>query len=200
MKAGVARLADVTQAVPGGYNDVVTTDPDLVSAAQRGDANAFAALLDRHTPVCVRYATRMLGNREDAEDVAQEAFVRAFRALGRYDGSVTFRTWLMTILVNRCRSALDARRRRDAWMIADDAMVARASVEPADDASAIRDAIARALTRLEPAQREAFLLKHVEQLSYDEMARVTGSGVSALKMRVQRACERLQVLLEEDRA
>ena len=193
------RRDDVTPLVSSGYNDVVTTDADLVNAAQRGDVSAFAALVDRHTPVCVRYATRMLGNREDAEDVAQEAFVRAHRALERYDGSVAFRTWLMTILVNRCRTALGVRHRRDAWLVADDDLIARAAVPPQDDGAALRDAIERALTRLDAAQREAFLLKHVEQLSYDEMARITGVGVSALKMRVQRACERLQVLLEEDR-
>jgi RNA polymerase sigma-70 factor, ECF subfamily len=62
----------------------------------------------------------------------------------------------------------------------------------------LRDAIERALARLEPAQREAFLLKHVESLSYEEMATATGVGMSALKIRVQRACERLQASLRED--
>jgi DNA-directed RNA polymerase specialized sigma24 family protein len=71
---------------------------------------------------------------------------------------------------------------------------------PAGDGDmALRDAIDRALTRLDPQQREAFLLKHVEQLNYDEIAAMTGTGVSALKMRVQRARERLQVLLKDER-
>jgi RNA polymerase sigma-70 factor, ECF subfamily len=175
------------------------TDASLVRAVLDGNAAAFTALVDRHARTCLRFASRMLGNREDAEDVTQEAFVRAHGALGRYDESMAFRTWLMTILVNRCRTALEARRRRNARVIADDEAVATAATPGESRSAALRDAIERALERLEPAQREAFLLKHVEQLTYEEMSAMTGAGVSALKMRVQRACEHLQVMLEEDR-
>jgi RNA polymerase sigma-70 factor (ECF subfamily) len=63
--------------------------------------------------------------------------------------------------------------------------------------TAWREEIERALSRLDPEQREAFLLKHVEELSYEEMAEITGAGISALKMRVKRACDRLRQLLEE---
>lgn len=192
-------LVDVTQPAHAGYNGAVTPDAALVRSALDGDASAFAALLDRHSRMCLRYATRMLGNREDAEDAAQEAFVRAYAALDRYDGRVAFRTWLMTILINRCRTAIGTRRQRDLHVVVDEELTGRAAVAPPGDDIALRDAIERAVAQLDPAQREAFLLKHVEQLSYDEMAEMTGAGVSALKMRVQRACERLQDLLEEDR-
>jgi RNA polymerase sigma-70 factor, ECF subfamily len=84
-------------------------------------------------------------------------------------------------------------------VVVDGAAVERAHVDATDVDAALRFSIEHALAKLEPAQREAFLLKHVEQLSYDEMALVTGVGVSALKMRVQRACDRLQVLLEDER-
>lgn len=188
----------VTAPVAAGYNETTMTDASLVRAVLEGNASAFTALVDRHARLCLRFATRMLGNREDAEDVTQEAFLRAYSALSRYDETIAFRTWLMTILVNRCRTALETRRRRDARVIADDLAVATAAA-PAGEDTALRDAIARALDRLDAPYREAFLLKHVEQLSYEEMSKVTGAGMSALKMRVQRACERLQLLLKEDR-
>jgi len=170
----------------------------LVRAVLAGDPAAFALLVDRHAPACLRFANRMLGNREDAEEATQEAFLRAHRALVRYDERLQFRTWLMSILANRCRTALLHRHRRMSRVVVDGAAVDRA-VEPSTDDAGLRDAIERALARLDAAQREAFVLKHVEMLSYEEMAEITGTGVSALKMRVRRACERLQIMLREDR-
>jgi RNA polymerase sigma-70 factor (ECF subfamily) len=174
------------------------TDAMCVRAVLDGDSAAFAMLVDRHAPACIRFATRMLGSREDAEDVTQETLVRAHRALVRFDAGMSFRTWIMSILINRCRTALLHRRRRTARVVLDEGAVDRAQVDGSASQAELRDAIERALARLDPAQREAFLLKHVESLSYEEMATMTGVGVSALKMRVQRACERLQVALQED--
>lgn len=169
----------------------------LVRRTLDGDGHAFTMLVDRHAPVCLRYATRMLGSVEDAEDVTQDSLYRAYRALGSYEQSTAFRTWLMAILINRCRSALLYRGRREA-RVRVDADAVQAAFIPADvDAFAARDSIQRALAALHPDLREAFLLKHVEQLSYDEMAAATGIGVSALKMRVKRACDQLRVALED---
>jgi len=181
------------------YHAVEMTDAMLVSRALEGDPAAFAVLVDRHAPVCLRFATRMLGSTEDAEEVTQETLVRVHRTLSRYDAQMSFRTWMMSILVNRCRSAMLHRHRRTTRVVLDEEAVKRASVRSTAHDVELRDAIERALVQLEPAQREAFLLKHVELLSYDEIAAVTGVGLSALKMRVQRACDRLQLLLEEDR-
>jgi RNA polymerase sigma-70 factor (ECF subfamily) len=189
----------VTPLPARGYHAEEMSDAMLARAARAGDAEAFAALVDRHARVCIRYAKRMLGSHQDAEDVAQETFLRAHRALARYDEAMSFRTWLMSILINRCRTSLLHRRRRAARVVLDERAVDEASVESSASDAALRDAIERALSRLDPDQREAFLLKHVESLSYEEMSAVTGVGISALKMRVRRACERLQLLLEEDR-
>jgi RNA polymerase sigma-70 factor (ECF subfamily) len=174
------------------------TDAMCVRAVLDGDSAAFAMLVDRHAPACIRFATRMLGSREDAEDVTQETLVRAHRSLARFDDGMSFRTWIMSILINRCRTALLHRRRRTARVVLDEGAVDRAQVDGSASQAELRDAIERALARLDPAQREAFLLKHVESLSYEEMATMTGVGISALKMRVQRACERLQAALQED--
>src|ERR1044071_2773319 len=89
------------------------TDEMLVRRALDGDGRAFTALVDRHAGACLRYATRMLGSIEDAEDVTQDSLYRAYRALPTSEHSTAFRTWLMPILINRCRSALLYRGRRE---------------------------------------------------------------------------------------
>ena len=180
-----------------GFNPVVMTDATLVRRVLEGDTAAFTMLVDRHAAACTRFAMRMLGNREDAEDATQESFIRAYRSLGRYEERQAFRTWLFQILVNRCRTAALRRQRRQRMFLVDDNAVALASVRPAAESSGVREELQRAIDALDPDQREAFLLKHVEQLSYDEMAAATGVGVSALKMRVKRACDRMQWLLRE---
>jgi RNA polymerase sigma-70 factor (ECF subfamily) len=171
------------------------TDATLVRRVLEGDTAAFTLLVDRHAAACTRFAMRMLGNREDAEDVTQESFLRAYRSLARYEERQAFRTWLFQILVNRCRTAAVRRQRRQRMFLVDDHAVASASVRPVAESTELRAELQRAIETLDPDQREAFLLKHVEQMSYDEMADATGVGVSALKMRVKRACDRMQWLL-----
>ncbi len=171
------------------------TDASLVGRVLGGDKRAFTALVDRHSPACLRFATRMLGNREDAEDATQEAMMRAYRALDAFDERSVFRTWLFAILVNQCRTVALRRARRWRRVASDEGEVDRASVEPEANEVELHHDLERALHVLDPTHREAFLLKHVEQLEYTEMAAVTGASVSALKMRVKRACTRLQMAL-----
>ena len=173
------------------------TDGVLVRAALNGDDRAFTTLVDRHAPACLRFAKRMLGELADAEDAAQETFLRAFNALRSYDAATPFRTWLFAILVNRCRTSLLRRSRRERRVVRDEVEVEHAAPEDEARAFEFREEIAWALGALPAEQREAFLLKHVEDLSYDEMVVVTGAGASALRMRVKRACDRLQILLDE---
>lgn len=180
-----------------GIHHVETTDGDLVRRVLAGDAHAYAGLVARHRSRLVRYARHVLGNREDAEEAVQDALVRAYRSLARCDGAENYGRWLFGILVNRCRTRYGQAARRSAVVVHDDVAIAEAEAPGDADEAGWRDAVRRALDRLEPVYREAFLLKHVEDLSYDEMAELTGLGVSALKMRVSRACERLRVMLEE---
>jgi len=190
----------VTQPDVPGFNLATMTDAMLVRRVLDGDTAAFTTLVDRHAAACTRFATRMLGNREDAEDATQETFLRAYRSLARYEERQAFRTWLFQILINRCRTAAVRRQRRHRMFLVDDSAIAAASVRPAVDAGDLRAELKRAIDALDPDQREAFLLKHVEQLSYHEMAAATGIGVSALKMRVKRACDRMQWVLREGEA
>ena len=173
-------------------------DSVLVRRALDGEDRAFTALVDRHAGACLRFATRMLGSREDAEDATQEALLRAYRALATYDDSTSFRTWLFAILVNRCRTTLLRRSRRLRRVLTDDEAVSRAASTSEARSVELREELSSALERLDADQREAFLLKHVEQLGYEEMATITGASISALKMRVKRACARLQDLLREE--
>ena len=172
------------------------SDSVLVAAVLGGDVNAFAALVRRYRDAYTRFAVRMLGCPADADDALQLAFLRAYRGLAGCRDPERFRAWLYQIVVNECRTLASRRTRRER-RFADDALEFQAAPEAGSDGdSALRAEIQRAVDQLIPEQREAFLLKHVEELSYDEIAEITGVGISALKMRVKRACERLRELLE----
>jgi len=156
--------------------------------------------VDRHYDACLRFATLRLRNRHEAEDVVQESFVRAYRSLPKYEERGRFKSWLFQIVVNRCRTRGRRLGRRPATIELDGA----AEAVPADGADTDglvlwRLELERAIDELPEALRDAFLLRCVEDWSYEEMAKVTGVGVSALKMRVSRARERLQVRLDEVR-
>jgi RNA polymerase sigma-70 factor, ECF subfamily len=169
----------------------------LVRAAQQGDVRAFAALVDAYYARCLRFALHMLSNRSDAEEAVQDTFVRVYRALPSYEERESFEPWLFRILANRCRSA-GARERRRSELVEFGEVPDRPSERRHDDAIAWREEISRALATLPPEQREAFLMRHVDDLTYDDMAIATGAGISALKMRVKRACDALKQLLTED--
>lgn len=179
---------------------VELSDGALVRQVLDGDVDAYAVLIGRYRARFARYAVHMLGNREDAEEALQDAFIRAWRALGRCREPERFDAWLFRILANRCRTRGGRRQRYEATFVQDERVLRLAphQAPPATEGEPAWDeAVDRALTSLEPEQREAFLLKYVEELSYEEMAELTGEGISALKMRVKRAADRLRGLLEE---
>ena len=171
-------------------------DTELVAAAVGGDVEAFAELSRRYRGLYTRFAVRMLGSRDDAEDVLQSAFIRAYRALDRCDPP-RFGAWLYQIVANECRTYVIRRARRERRLVRDEPRWRDAATPPVVDANDTLDDVRYALDELDVDQREAFLMKHVEELSYEEMAEITGDGISALKMRVKRACARLRELLEE---
>ncbi|MBK8250492.1 MAG: RNA polymerase sigma factor [Gemmatimonadetes bacterium] len=176
---------------------VQNDDAAIVARVLAGDTAAYAILVGRYRAQFARYAVRMLGTREDAEEALQDAFVRAYRSLARCDDPERFGSWLFRILANRCRTTGTRRGRREKTFVRDEGALLGAAHEHPAEQAAWREEIDRALARLDVEQREAFLLKHVEDLGYEEMSELTGVGVSALKMRVKRACERLRVLLQE---
>lgn len=163
------------------------TDAEYVARALQGESQARAALVGRHHTNCLRLARHLLGDDSDAEDVVQETFMRAFGALHRYEERDNFRAWLYRILVHRCRSAARGRARRRERFVSDERAVLVATVPGHARLLDAQRALARALAGLDLAHREAFLLKVGEELEYEEIARLTGVGVAALKMRVKRA-------------
>jgi RNA polymerase sigma-70 factor (ECF subfamily) len=173
------------------------SDAVLVRRVLDGDVEAYAGLVTRYRDRLGRYALHRLGNQADAEDAVQETFVRAYRALEGCATPERFGAWLFQILVNRCRTIGGQRVRRERVVMTNEAALAEADVDHPAEQHAWGEAIRWALDRLTAEQREAFLLKHVEDLSYEEMAEMTGEGISALKMRVKRACEALRTLLAE---
>ena len=173
------------------------SDGLLVRRVLAGEIEAYAGLVERYRDRLGRYATRMLGNPADAEEALQDSFVRGYRSHHRCTDPERCGAWMFGILVNRCRTYGARRARQNRVMVSNDYALASASVEHTADRHAWRETIERALERLPQDQREAFLLKHVEELSYDEMHEATGVSVPALKMRVLRAREELRRLLAE---
>jgi RNA polymerase sigma-70 factor (ECF subfamily) len=175
------------------------TDAELVARACAGEVEAFGRLVDRYYDDCTRFARRMLGNRDDAEDALQEAFVHAYRGLLRYRERDAFRGWLYRIVVNECRRLAARRWRNERRVVHDDGVLERVASHEENGAE-LRDDLQNSLSRLEPMLREAFLLKYGEELEYGEMAEMTGASISALKMRVKRAKDQLRPMLEREGA
>ncbi|MEO8139833.1 MAG: RNA polymerase sigma factor [Gemmatimonadota bacterium] len=175
---------------------MTATDAELVARVRRGDLAGYAELVTRHRSSLERFAYHLLGSREDAEDALQDTLLRGYRAIDRCEQPERVRSWLLQILINRCRTRLTRREPivRDA---AADQALDRAVVPDESEGAAWREEIQRALAALAPEQREAFLLKHVEELTYEEISALTAVTVPALKMRVSRACERLRQLLKD---
>jgi RNA polymerase sigma-70 factor, ECF subfamily len=174
------------------------SDAEIIAAVLGGDTGMYRHLVLRYQNTYRRYATRVLGSGDDADDALQLAFVRAFRGLASCRTPERFAAWLYQIVVNECRTFASRRTRRERRIVADEELLHQIAVgeQPESGSLGIED-VQRALDDLPLEQREAFVLKHVEDLSYDEMADLTGASVSALKMRVKRACDRLRELLEE---
>jgi RNA polymerase sigma-70 factor (ECF subfamily) len=174
-----------------------SSDGVIVARVLRGDVDVFRVLVHRYRDRYARYAFHMLGNREDAEEALQDAFTRAYRSLARCEDPERFGAWLFRILVNRCRTLGARRGRRARTFVVDEGAMLEAAEDHPAERNAWREEIDRGLQTLRADQREAFLLKYVEDMGYDEMSQLTGVGVSALKMRVMRACDRLRELLSE---
>lgn len=174
------------------------TDGEIVRAVLAGDVELYAALVERYRDRFARYAVRMLGSHDAGEDAVQDALVRAFDRLADCRDPDKFAGWLFLILRNRCFA--EQRKHQREGRLPQDAADAVAAPERSDGAVERREsarALARAVGQLTPEQREAFVLKHVEGLSYEEIARLTGATVASLKMRMHRAYDRLRELMKE---
>jgi RNA polymerase sigma-70 factor (ECF subfamily) len=180
------------------------TDGALVVKARAGEAEAFRALVERHSHRLFQLAFRMTGNQEDAEDVVQDSFLRAFRRLDQLDGRASFGTWLYRIAANcsvdlvRSRIARFERRSVDGEI--EDAVFSIPAGGPSPERSAmssqIRDRVSEAMNDLSPAERTAFVLRHFEGMPMEEVGRVLGCCANTAKHSVFRAVHKLRRALE----
>lgn len=174
------------------------TDEEIVRAVLAGDAECYGVLVARYRDRYARFAARMLGSRDAAEDAVQDALVRAFDRLADCREPDKFAGWLFLILRNRCFA--ERRRNQREARLPEAAAEAVAAPERSDrrlERTERLGALERAVGTLTPEQREAFVLKHVEGMSYEQMAGVTGATVASLKMRMHRAYDRLRELMKE---
>ena len=178
-----------------------TPDPvviEWVQAALEGDQDAFAELVYTYQDSVYNLCYRMLSERTEAEDAAQEAFLRAYLNLQRYDPGRSFKTWLLTIASNHCIDRL--RRRRMTWLSIDDPLpsLTLSSDEPEPEDELIRHeqsaAIQSILNELNPDYRAAVVLRYWYDFSYNEIADVLDTTESAIKSRLFRA---RQILAEK---
>lgn len=187
---------------------MVTHVPDdaLVARCQRGDKHAFGTLVERYADRVYAVCRRWVGDRAIAEEVAQEAFVAAWRALPGFRGDARFHSWLMRIVVNKCRNHHTYRTRRAHGrhdpLVTDDDKPTLQLVHggPGADASTHRtDASAlleRALDRLDEDQRSVLVLRDLEDLTYDEIGEMLGVPRGTVKSRLHRARAALADVLE----
>jgi RNA polymerase sigma-70 factor (ECF subfamily) len=181
----------------------VDSDEVLAVRAAAGDPAAFEALVLRYQSRVYRLVRILAGNLPEAEDLTQETFIRAYRAIGRFRRDSTFRTWLHRIAVNATWSHL-ARRRHGISLVAlesdADGNMAVTDVAACDDdpetALIRRQAIDRALATLSTEARLVITLRDIQGLEYQEIATITGVPIGTVESRLFRARRRLRPLLE----
>ena len=173
----------------------------LIARSLEQDPDAFGQLVERYATIIVNLAYRMVGDRTEAEDLAQETFVAAFKALPRFRAESKFSTWLYRIAANKCKDWLRAKRPGQGAQDVDIDEVfdeGAAAEEQTPERLLSQQQVAaqldRAIQRLPPLYREAFVLKHVEGLSYEEMQEILNVNADTLKMRVYKG--RLQLSRE----
>jgi RNA polymerase sigma-70 factor, ECF subfamily len=182
---------------------ILDTEAVLVARARDGDVDAFEQLAGAHADRLFALLVRLLGDRAEAEDVAQEVMLRAWRGIGSFRGQSLFFTWLYRIAVNEANRSLDRSSRRPAYTSIEAAAVqlpAAGRDEPARRAeqAELREAISRALLGLPPDYRIAVVLHDVEGLSAPQAAEVAGCGQAAFKSRLHQARLRIRAAIGDD--
>jgi RNA polymerase sigma-70 factor, ECF subfamily len=177
-----------------------TPESELVARAKEGDLDAFEQLAGAHSDRLYTVVVRLVGDRVEAEDVVQETLLRAWRAIGRFQGRAMVFTWLYRIAVNESNRALERRSRRGTTVPVDDEAVqlpAPAHEGPArrTERKELRDALELAIADLDPPYRTALVLRDIEGLSTREAAKIVGVGEAAFKSRLHQARLRVRAAL-----
>ncbi|HUK73419.1 MAG TPA: sigma-70 family RNA polymerase sigma factor [Streptosporangiaceae bacterium] len=179
------------------------TEASLLARARAGDVGAFEQLAGAHADRLFAVLLRLLGDRSEAEDVAQEVMLRAWQGIGRFQGRSGFFTWLYRIAVNEANRSLDQRSRRPA-SVSIDAQALQLPASPHDEPprqaenSELRAALGKALTGLPPPYRTAIVLRDVEGLSTQQAAEIVGVGQAAFKSRLHQARLRVRAAIGDE--
>jgi len=186
----------VVQSVPS-HPQAPEADADqaIINRVLAGDRDAFSVLINRYSDPLYRHAVGMTGSPDDAADILQNSFIKAFHHLGEVRGR--FDAWVFRIVANGCKDWLKNIRRTHLSYEEDDQPSGYETPDEELDRGELRGHLDRALAALPASLREAFVMKHVEGRSYEDMAVMLDTTVGALKMRVHRAREALQKLLED---
>jgi RNA polymerase sigma factor (sigma-70 family) len=175
-------------------------EEELVTRAKRGELNAYEEIVRRHQTIAFRTAWLITGSAADAEEAAQDAFVKAHAALGRFREGSPFRPWLLTIVANEARNRVKAagRRERLALRVAEERRPGGAvpSPEAALLDSEQREELLAALAQLSPGDREAIACRYFLELSEEETAAALGCARGTVKSRLSRALDRLRARIE----
>jgi len=185
------------------------TEADIVARVLNGDRQAYALLVQEYKNPVYNLAYRMTGNPEDAEDIAQEAFLSSFRQLSRYDLKRSFFTWLYTISLNIIRNHLKKTGRRqndsrplrslhDAAVSDTEKAALQDSVNSDGSRKELEEQLESCLGRLSPDLRELIVLRFYQGLSFEAIADITGFSQSAVKMRVYRGLEKLREIMQKN--
>jgi len=175
----------------------------VIARAQRGDTNAFGTLVRVYQRRAYAAAYGVVGNRDDALELAQEAFIRAFRAIGRFDAKLPFYPWLHRIVRNTCLNHLKQRKRRgesSLESLTEDGFEfpeTTTGPEEAAELASLRDAIRKAMGGLTPPQREILELRHLLELSYSEISEQLGVPIGTVMSRLHGARKAMRLVLEE---
>jgi RNA polymerase sigma-70 factor (ECF subfamily) len=179
-------------------------DLRLIDRFKAGDISAFEEILLRHQDKIYNLCRRMLGNTHDAEDAAQDVFLKAYQNLDKFEPEASLHTWLYRIAVNTC---IDYKRRpffdslfkssRAGDEFVEDRPVDSPSPERLYESKQIRKAIQLALGRVSQKLRIVIILKEVENLSYEEISEVLDVSIGTVKSRISRAREELKALLKK---
>lgn len=172
------------------------SDGEVVRRVLSGDRESFRLLVRRHEDMLFAHAVRMTGQGDVAADLVQASLIKAYTSLDRCRNPEKFGGWAFRIVANQCKDYLKNVRRRNVGLDAVGPVAADDDPGQELERSELRRRLDAALTTLPADQREAFVLKHEEGLSYEEMAELLAVSVGALKMRVHRAREALVELFE----
>ena len=170
-----------------------------IARAKKGDAEAFSALVETYETSVYRLALRMCGNAHDAEEVTQEAFLAAWKGLPAFRGESKFSSWLYQLTSNAAIDFLRREKRhRGATPIEEEVdLAAPGTPQPAAEEAELREALQQALDALTPEHRQVFLLRQMQQMSYEEIGRLLGLESGTVKSRLSRAKKQLRQILTQ---